>query len=250
MVAEWVDDTAYAPAVVVFHVPDDGCPCVDGALECCVGVLSGEDHADGAPTERLGAEVFVGGGLVGDPECCSVDGKLGDDRAVGSVEAEDFGSSEGGFVEVDCFGCVPDGKHGGDGGGYHGSSFRAGFDIFSALPVDEFLDQISHDDSTVAVQMHAVAVKVPAIHLSDLVGALVLGQDAEGITIERKEAEVCESAAGRCLDLREKCLVDGYVGGVLCACDLANDGRALLDAMVELVLEWIFGGRILSNGAQ
>ena len=65
MVAEGVDYAADAPAVVVFHGPDDGGSGGYGAVEGGVGVVYGEDHADGAAVEGLGAEVLVLGGFVG-----------------------------------------------------------------------------------------------------------------------------------------------------------------------------------------
>src|SRR5215467_10569558 len=122
VVAEGVDDAAEAPAIFVGHGVDDGGSGFDGAFEGSVGVVGGEDHADGSAVEGFGAEVFVFGGFVGEPEARSVDGQVGNDGAVGAVEVEEFFGAEGGFVEGDGFAAVADGEEGGDGGwgAWHG----------------------------------------------------------------------------------------------------------------------------------
>src|SRR5271154_2111442 len=74
VMAEGVDDAAYAPGVFRPDGADDGGSGCDGAVEGGVGVFDGKDHADGAAIEGLGAEVFVLGGFVGDPEAVAVDG--------------------------------------------------------------------------------------------------------------------------------------------------------------------------------
>jgi hypothetical protein len=123
VVAEGVEDAADAPGVLGADGADDGGAGGYGTVEGGVGVFGGEDHADGAAVEGLGAEVFVLGGLVGDPEAVAVDGEVGDYGAGGVFVAEDLFGSEGGFVEVDGFGCIADGEEGGEGGGDHGDSF-------------------------------------------------------------------------------------------------------------------------------
>ena len=59
--AEGVDDAADAPAVVVFHVDDNGGSGGDGFFEGGVGVVDGEDHADGAAVEGFGLEFLCSG---------------------------------------------------------------------------------------------------------------------------------------------------------------------------------------------
>jgi hypothetical protein len=115
--AEGVEDAAYAPGVLGSDGADDGGSGGNGAVEGGFGVLGGEDHADGAAVESLGAEVLVLGGFVGDPEAVAVDGEVGDYGAGWVFVAEDLFGSEGGFVEVDGFGSVADGEEGGEGGG-------------------------------------------------------------------------------------------------------------------------------------
>jgi hypothetical protein len=132
VVAEGVEDAAYAPGVLGSYGADDGGSGGDGAVEGGVGVVDGEDHADGAAVEGLGAEVLVFGGFVGDPEAVAVDGEIRDYGAGGVFVAEDLLGSEGGFVEVDGFGSVADGEEGGEGGGDHQDSFRVDVDILRA----------------------------------------------------------------------------------------------------------------------
>jgi hypothetical protein len=74
VVAEGVEDATYAPVVFGIDGADDGGAGGYRAVEGGVGVFDGEDHADGAAVEGLGAEVFVFGGFVGDPEAVAVDG--------------------------------------------------------------------------------------------------------------------------------------------------------------------------------
>jgi hypothetical protein len=76
VVAEGVEDAAYAPGVLGADRADDGGSGGYGAVEGCIGVFDGENHADGAAVEGLGAEVFVLGGFVGDPEAVAVDGEM------------------------------------------------------------------------------------------------------------------------------------------------------------------------------
>jgi hypothetical protein len=116
VVAEGVEDAAYAPGVLGSYGADDGGASGYGAVKGGVGVFGGEDHSDGATVEGLGAEVVVLGGFVGDPEAAAVDGEIRDYAAGWVFVAEEFFGSEGGFVEVDGFGSVADGEEGGEGG--------------------------------------------------------------------------------------------------------------------------------------
>jgi hypothetical protein len=117
VVAEGVEDAADAPAVVVFHGPNDSGAGCDGAVEGGVWVFDGENHADGAAVEGLGAEIFVLGGFVCDPEAVAVDGEIADYAGGWIFVAEELFGSEGGFVEVDGPGSVADGEERGEGGG-------------------------------------------------------------------------------------------------------------------------------------
>lgn len=115
VVAEGVDEAADAPIVVVGHLPDDGGPGSDGPVEGGVGIVDGEDDADGAAVEALWAVVLVLGRFVGEPELGSVDCQFGDDGAAAVVVTELLGRSEGGSVELDCLDAVADGEEGSDG---------------------------------------------------------------------------------------------------------------------------------------
>jgi len=91
-------------------------PAAMARVEGGVGVFNGEDHADCAAVEGLGAEVLVFGRFIGDPEAVAVDGEIRDYGAGRVFVAEDLIGSEGGFVEVDGFGSVADGEEGSEGG--------------------------------------------------------------------------------------------------------------------------------------
>jgi hypothetical protein len=90
VVAERVEDAAYAPGVLSPDGADDGGAGGDGAVEGGVGVFGGEDHADGAAVEGLGAEVFVLGGFVGDPEAMAIDREIADYACGWIFVAEEF----------------------------------------------------------------------------------------------------------------------------------------------------------------
>ena len=134
VVAKGVEDAAYAPGVLGPDGANDGGTGCYGAVKGGVGVFDGEDHADGAAVEGLGAEVFVLGGFVGDPEAVAVDGEIADYGAGRVFVAEEFFGSEGEFVEIDGFGSVADGEEWGEGGGDHGNSF---WSVGSSLRIGE-----------------------------------------------------------------------------------------------------------------
>src|SRR5215469_10757668 len=90
VVAEGIDDAAEIPAIGILHLDDYGCSGFDGAPEGGVGVVDGEDHADGSTFEGLGAEVLEVGSFVRDPEAGAVDGEVADDGAALVVVAEDL----------------------------------------------------------------------------------------------------------------------------------------------------------------
>jgi hypothetical protein len=50
--------------------------------------------------------------------------------------------------------------------------------------VEESLNEICSEHSAAAVQMNAIGVKAPAIHLGHLIRALVQREDSESVTIE------------------------------------------------------------------
>jgi hypothetical protein len=60
--------------------------------------------------------------------------------------------------------------------------------------LDKLLDKIRNNQSTSAIEMNAVGVKVPAIDPGDFVRAFAQHQCAESIAIERKKPELRESA--------------------------------------------------------
>ena len=109
MVPEGVGDASEAPAVgLVGDRPDDGGSGGNGTVEDSVGIVDGEDEADGGSVKRRGAEVVVRGGFVGEPEFCSVDGEMRDDGAAFGRGLHEDGGSEGGLIEGDGSGSVAD----------------------------------------------------------------------------------------------------------------------------------------------
>lgn len=110
MVAEGIDDAAYAPTVLLRHRGDLRGACLQRALEEGIGIGHGEDHADGAATERFRAEIFVLRRLVTEPKFRAVYGESGYHAAAGVFETEGFAGSEGGFVEFDGLSAVANGE--------------------------------------------------------------------------------------------------------------------------------------------
>ena len=74
VVAVGVEDATEAPAVVVLHRDDYFGAGAYGALKRGVRIAYDHDHARGAAVEGFGAEVFVFGGFVGNPEFGALDG--------------------------------------------------------------------------------------------------------------------------------------------------------------------------------
>ena len=115
--SEGVGYPAHPPVVgLIGDRPDDCASGSDSAVEDGVRVVDGENEADGASVERLGAEVLVFRRLISEPEVRSVDGEISDDRAAFGRCAEDHRRSEGGLVEVDGPSSVADVEEWGEGG--------------------------------------------------------------------------------------------------------------------------------------
>ena len=115
VVAGGIDEAADAPAVVlVGDRPDDFGSGGDGAVEDNVGIVDGENEADGRAAEGFGAEILVLRGFFGDPELGALNGEVSDGRAF--IDAEEDSGAEGGLVEVDGASTVADREHGGEVG--------------------------------------------------------------------------------------------------------------------------------------
>src|ERR1700694_5020635 len=112
--AEGIDDTAQAPAVIFGHWIDLRSSGGQGARENCIRIGHSQNDADRAPAECLRTEVAVLGRLVAHPELCALYGKPRDD-AVSSVHAKYFRCSECGLIKLDGFGAIANGEPGCDG---------------------------------------------------------------------------------------------------------------------------------------
>src|SRR2546422_10913069 len=113
---EGVDDTCYAPAVLVSDGPDFSCPCSNGAAKRSIRVLHGQHDADRTSTERFGAEVEVLGRLVSNPEVGPCDRQTSYDPSIIVLVAKTFDCPEGFLVEVHGTCPMSDRQHRGDGG--------------------------------------------------------------------------------------------------------------------------------------
>src|SRR5262249_13251835 len=98
--SERVGDAAEPPAVRLFDRDDHARARGDRAGEQGIGIGHGEDHADGAAAERLGAEVGVLGRFVGHPELRVVDRQPRHDRAGRVFHAVHLRRAERRLVEV------------------------------------------------------------------------------------------------------------------------------------------------------
>src|SRR5579859_4355572 len=102
--------------------------------------------------------------------------------------------------------------------------------------VNELLDEIGSDYPATAVQMNAVAVKVPAVHLRNIVGTLTQNDNAEGFAIERKKSKGCERTSGRFPDLRKHRLMNRNIAIILFQSDVPDCSIALLHEPVRSAL--------------
>jgi hypothetical protein len=121
MVAEGVNNTANAPAVLFGDGRDFLGASLQSALEHGVWIRNGENHADGSAVQGFRAEISVFGGFVTEPEFGAVHGQTGDDATVGRIEAENLGGAKSGFVEVHRFRAVANRQP-----GRYGNGFRYG----------------------------------------------------------------------------------------------------------------------------
>src|SRR5260370_31646004 len=76
VVAEGVEDAAYAPGVLGSDGADDGGAGGYGAVEGGFGVFDGENHANGAAVEGLGAEILIIAAFLCDPTTVALDSSV------------------------------------------------------------------------------------------------------------------------------------------------------------------------------
>ena len=94
MVSERVDDSSYSPTVLVANRPHHFGSCCDSPVECGIWVLRNQEEPNRPTAERLGAEVEVLRGLVGEPEFGSAHGQLSDYFTLLVVDPKQLGRSE------------------------------------------------------------------------------------------------------------------------------------------------------------
>ena len=105
-----IDDSADAPAVFVGGGPDQPSACGDGAGANCGGIIDDKQHADRAAAEGFGAEVFVSGGFLGNPELGAIHRKTANAAARNAVRLY---RGEGLFVKRHGFGPIGHRQRGG-----------------------------------------------------------------------------------------------------------------------------------------
>src|SRR5262249_7535112 len=101
VVAEWIDDSAQSPAVLVADGMYDSGARSDGALEGGIGIVNDHHHPNSAAAKRLRAEIQMLWRFVSDPELGTFHGQPGDDFSTFAIDTEDFQGSESRLVEVD-----------------------------------------------------------------------------------------------------------------------------------------------------
>jgi len=101
-VAEWVDDPAEPPAVLVGHRGRFRRASGDRLADDAVGVFGHEQRSAGRAIDCAGAEPFHGRGRCRHPERCVADAELRDD-VVPLADTVKDGGGECCFVERDRF---------------------------------------------------------------------------------------------------------------------------------------------------
>jgi hypothetical protein len=111
MVAEGVEDSSDAPAVLIGDGIDDFGANGNGMIECGIRIFDDHDDAHGAASQRFRAEILMLGRLVGNPKLGSGNGKLRDNRAVVSVDPVEHGGAESGLIELNGLRTATNRKH-------------------------------------------------------------------------------------------------------------------------------------------
>jgi hypothetical protein len=68
MVPERIDNSSYAPTVLIADGPNDCSSCCDSPIESGIRIFHNPHHPHRTTAERLWAKVEVLGRLVGEPE--------------------------------------------------------------------------------------------------------------------------------------------------------------------------------------
>ncbi len=79
--------------------------------------------------------------------------------------------------------------------------------------IDELLDEVGDNSPAGAVQVYAIAMKVPSIQTGDVVWTLTKHQRTEGVTVHGKKLKARKAPPGRHKKLLPDCFVDGDVFG-------------------------------------
>jgi hypothetical protein len=115
MVSERIDESSYSPTVLVANRRHHFGSCCDSPVECGIRVLHDQEQPNRPTAERLGAEVEVVRGLVGEPESGAAHGQLSDYFTLLVVDPKRLGRSERSLVELNRSCPVSNGKHGDHG---------------------------------------------------------------------------------------------------------------------------------------
>src|SRR5580704_7626797 len=116
MVSIRIDDSSYAPTMLIADRPNDGGSGCHGPFEKAIRIVHGHHHPDRATTQRLGAKIEVFRRLVGKPELGAFYRQLSDHRATVGIKAEQFYSAKGGLIELDRLRSAANGEHWSDDG--------------------------------------------------------------------------------------------------------------------------------------
>jgi hypothetical protein len=120
----------------------------------------------------------------------------------------------------------------------------------SVVCFNEFLDKIGDDQSTSAIEMDPVRVKLPAIDPGDFVRTLAQYHSAESISIKSKKPKLRESATWRFHNFRKYRFMQGNIVSALFLRNSPDNAAELIDALIEFPLEGVCRCGIFSDRRQ
>src|SRR4051794_4420831 len=103
MMSERIDDSSYAPLILIGDWPDLFGACSNGPIEGDIRIFDDHDYPNRTSAERLGTEVEILRRLVGEPELGSFHRQACHHRSTLVTDAEQFHGSKRRFVEFNRF---------------------------------------------------------------------------------------------------------------------------------------------------
>ena len=111
MMPEGVDDSSYAPPMLILHRPNDACSGGNRLGERRIRVVNDHYHPNAPAGKCLWTKILVLGRLICHPKFGSIGRQAGDYGSIRCINALHDVGTEGGLVELHCLRSASDRKH-------------------------------------------------------------------------------------------------------------------------------------------